>query len=276
MEGEVIAHKIFPSPGRCIYCGSDGGKTRLRDEHIIPYSLGGNATIENASCASCEKQTSFLDGFLAYRVFNHLRIHMNIQTRRPENRPTSLSARIKLEGRDEPEDLIFPVENHPHYLAMLSFGPPGILIGLPPSDDLEARAVGFHFRPQSYGEVLKQEASKKLAIHVNVSLNTASYMRAIARIAHCQTVAEYGLDAFKPFLQAAVLGKDRFAPYFVGGELGDPPPPTKDEGVLHRVDREIRNVDGRNLIVITLRLFAGTGTPEHGTPRYVIVSGEKL
>jgi len=49
----------FPGYGRCIYCGSVGP---LKDEHIIPFSLGGRAVIEAASCGDCEKVTSYLDG----------------------------------------------------------------------------------------------------------------------------------------------------------------------------------------------------------------------
>ena len=54
MEGVDIQGKIYPGFGRCIYCGSDGGTDGLRDEHIMPYCLGGNAVIEKASCKACE------------------------------------------------------------------------------------------------------------------------------------------------------------------------------------------------------------------------------
>ncbi len=33
--------------GRCIYCG---GRKGLLDEHIIPYGLGGNLVLPEASC----------------------------------------------------------------------------------------------------------------------------------------------------------------------------------------------------------------------------------
>lgn len=41
-EIEDIQGKKYPSFGRGIYCGSDGGADGLRDEHIIPKSLGSN------------------------------------------------------------------------------------------------------------------------------------------------------------------------------------------------------------------------------------------
>ena len=45
----------FPGYGRCIYCGSTGP---LKDEHIIPFSLGGKAVIEAASSGECKKVTN--------------------------------------------------------------------------------------------------------------------------------------------------------------------------------------------------------------------------
>jgi 5-methylcytosine-specific restriction endonuclease McrA len=62
----------FPGYGRCIYCGSTGP---LKDEHIIPLSLGGKAVIEAASCGDCEKVTSYLDGYLARQIFHEPRSH---------------------------------------------------------------------------------------------------------------------------------------------------------------------------------------------------------
>jgi hypothetical protein len=50
MEAVDVQGKIYASFGRCIYCGSDGGTDGLRDEHIMPYCLGGNAIIRDASC----------------------------------------------------------------------------------------------------------------------------------------------------------------------------------------------------------------------------------
>ena len=57
----VQGRKIrVPGGGRCVYCGSDGGADGLRDEHAIPYSLGGTAELLKASCSDCEKVTSYL------------------------------------------------------------------------------------------------------------------------------------------------------------------------------------------------------------------------
>lgn len=113
MQVEDIQGNIYPGFGRCIYCNSDGGNDGLRDEHIIPFSLGGNTIIEEGSCRNCEAITSRLDGYLARRTFYELRIH---QTRRPKERPTHLSATLQVAG--ELETRMFPAKEHPslsHY-----------------------------------------------------------------------------------------------------------------------------------------------------------------
>jgi 5-methylcytosine-specific restriction endonuclease McrA len=56
------SNQKYPPIGQCIYCGSDGGVDGLRDEHIVPYSLGGHAELKEASCRSCEKITSYMTG----------------------------------------------------------------------------------------------------------------------------------------------------------------------------------------------------------------------
>jgi hypothetical protein len=79
MEVEDVAGNKVPvkSGGVCIYCGWDEDGD-LRDEHTMPYSLGGNTELVGASCSDCEGVTSYLDGYLANAIFGHLRVHINL------------------------------------------------------------------------------------------------------------------------------------------------------------------------------------------------------
>jgi hypothetical protein len=101
MELEDIQGKKYPGYGRCIYCGCRGEKYGLRGEHIIPFSLGGNAEIENASCKRCEGITSYLDGYLGRHIYNEYRSHAGVQSREPKKRPKSFPARIVVDENEE-------------------------------------------------------------------------------------------------------------------------------------------------------------------------------
>jgi hypothetical protein len=74
MTPQNIQGREFEGVGFCIFCGSDGHGRGLRDEHIIPYCLGGKAIMQKASCAECEAITSYIDGYLGRRVFYDYRL----------------------------------------------------------------------------------------------------------------------------------------------------------------------------------------------------------
>src|SRR5258707_1377125 len=111
--------------GVCIYCGWDGGEDGLRNEHIVPYSLGGNVELIDASCTRCEGVTSYIDGYLANAVFKHLRVHVGLPSR--SGHPNSLSATIEQTGAARVIDLA--TKDHPYFLNMPFWRPPGITIG---------------------------------------------------------------------------------------------------------------------------------------------------
>jgi hypothetical protein len=67
-------------PGRCIYCGSDGGNRG--DEHIVAYCLAIDAYLPKASCQDCAAKTSYLEGYAGRQIFGPLRVHFQIQSRR--------------------------------------------------------------------------------------------------------------------------------------------------------------------------------------------------
>ena len=60
----------------------------------MPYSLGGNTELLDASCSDCEGITSYLDGYMANAIFGHLRVHIDLQSR--SGHPTTLPATIEL------------------------------------------------------------------------------------------------------------------------------------------------------------------------------------
>ncbi|SRR5271163_282192 len=69
MVGEYFEHKKFPATGECIYCGALGSEVELTDEHIVPYSLGGNVELLQASCKKCARVTGGLEGYVGLRRY---------------------------------------------------------------------------------------------------------------------------------------------------------------------------------------------------------------
>ena len=101
MVQEYLERQKFPSPGECIYCGARGDGVELTDEHIIPFSLGGNVEILQASCKACAAVTSGLELHLGRTVLWDHRVHAKIPTRRPKERPDTLPARVSVAFGEE-------------------------------------------------------------------------------------------------------------------------------------------------------------------------------
>jgi hypothetical protein len=115
----------YPPVGRCIYCSNDGS-SGLSDEHIVPYALNGTQVLPQASCPTCGRVTSYLDGFLARSVFWQVRSSAGMQTRTrlPDEFPVIL---VYPDGREE--EVKVPAEIHPATLVLPRFELPDLLSG---------------------------------------------------------------------------------------------------------------------------------------------------
>jgi hypothetical protein len=260
----------FSGYGRCIYCGAT---SLLKDEHIIPHSLGGTAVILQASCADCEKITSYLDGYLARDIFNEYRSHVGIQSRRRKQRPATLLASfLKIDGSEEVRS--YPAKEQPYMLRMPIWHLPGIALGKPPSPEFEiTQSHIYNFVTSEVDEWMKAEGIK---IGIWPYINYPTFARAIARIAFCQAVTQFGLDGFNHLdLPALILGSYPNAPHYVGVGREDPPPPDA-RAILHKVEIQGFAKDGTNYWMASVRLFAHSGYKDHGMPIYRVIVGAPL
>jgi hypothetical protein len=122
-----------PSAGCCIYCRRDD--VELRDEHVMPLSLGGSMVIRMASCLDCAGETHAIEGHCAGQMFKALRAHQGFPTRRPKKRPTHLEILEGTTPHGAPMRLI-PVSDAPGAFDLPEFEPPGILLGREPLSTL--------------------------------------------------------------------------------------------------------------------------------------------
>ncbi len=270
--GDIQGQKVpVEGGGRCIHCGSDGGTDGLRDEHIIPYSLGGNTELLAASCSACEKITSYLDGYLANATYKHVRVHSAIQSR--SGHPDVLPAVVDIIGNERAFDL--EPEQHPYFLHMPIWHPPGIMCGLPPSPDFGPGRVHLYwYVPPNFRETIGLGPGDFARImNRTPPPNFSTFARAIAKVAYCHAIYMLGLGGFRPLaLPGIILGRYPNIPHFVGGDLGDPPPPEPRQ-ILHIIQRANVTYRRWKLITVRVRLFAQSGTAANGMPFYEVVVG---
>jgi len=256
MMTEDIQGRKYTGFGRCIYCGSDGGETGLRDEHIVPFSLGGNAVIERASCAGCEKKTSRIEGYLSRIIFLQFRTHTGVQTRRPKERPKSFDAVLRI-GERVIQARSIPVADHPMFLMMPILPIAALLRNDPPTAEFEGATVNLYYGGHdNMHERLGLDKSERLQMKIDTTMNLALIGQALAKISFCTAVATFGLDGFNHLdLPRLILGDYPFVPYYVGGDAtqGTSLP---DPDSLHHSDIEIVDVGGSRVLVVRLRLFA--------------------
>jgi hypothetical protein len=259
--------------GVCIYCGWDGGEAGLRSEHTIPYSLGGNTELLNASCSRCEGITSYLDGYLANAVFGHFRAHMGFQSR--SGHPTVFPAAVNVGG--DVLELSLKREDHPYFLNMPALAPPGIMESKQITDDYgPTNTYSYYNIPPSLRESLGlEDGDLANVINTRPKTNLYAFARALAKIAYCNLVLEYGLDGFRPLaIPDLILGKFPHAAFFVGAIPGLPPPPDLNEGT-HTVALGTAKFGRYKLLTAAIRLFASDGDLEHGMPRYYVICGSE-
>lgn len=275
LEGwDNIQGRRYPPVGKCIYCGSDGGPKGLSDEHMIPFSLGGDAVLPEASCAVCATETSKIELYLARHIFHGLRSHVGAPSRK-KSLPSTLSADISV--GDQEDSYEFLAADQPFALMLLTWDYPGIMRQVQPSEDFPVCNVrAYNFVPGNLREILglADEAPDPI-IHIGSgTLNSIVFARAIAKIAYCNVVAKYGLNGFRHLvLPDLILGRYPCVPYFVGTDPGDPPPPDA-RNVRHAVQIATANGrEGLRFLVAAVRLFAHSGTREHGMPIYHVVAG---
>ena len=184
---EMLPAKTYPPVGYCIYCGTS--EQELSKEHILPRSLGGNLILPQASCERCACIIGKFEQTCARFMFGPYRIRMQMPTRNPKERPTTLPLKIlKRDGSKTTVDL--PASVHPSALVMCKFAPPTILTGL----ESEKR---HHLEIHAYANsnILRLYSRLRAkALHLG-SFDALAFSRMIAKVAHGAAIAEANMTA---------------------------------------------------------------------------------
>jgi hypothetical protein len=254
--------KVFAPVERCIYCGARDCK--LGEEHIIPQALGGNMILPAACCRNCESVIGAqLEGHLLHKtkgMFAPLRLRFGFKSKRPKDRPKSLPFAItRTNGVTATVEV--PANEIPRYwISFVTADSPGVIVGRGRTEAALARIYTM-YDPGDFaaiGQVGDQ-------VHLSGSGNGRDLARLLAKIAHAASVAEYGLDAFDPWLCDFILGKDDCTlHYYVAGHENK----TVDNNGVHSISLGTWANDGVR-IGARIRLFCN-----HGTPDYEVAVGK--
>ncbi len=273
MKTENVAGKKRPVKGGgvCIYCGWDGGTDGLHDEHVVPYSLGGNTELLKASCTDCEAITSYLDGYMANAIFGHLRVHLNLQSR--SGHADTLPAIIELADGQRAVDLA--AVDHPYFLNMPIWRPPGVMRGAQISAGFgePGRFTYWYVPPNFRGTIGLKDGDIAKIIDSSPAHNLNTFARGLAKIAYCNAVLQEGLDGFRPLVTPdIILGRYPNVAYFVGNDPTTPSPPYP-RGSQHAVHAGSMNYRNLKLLTAAIRLFADSGASDKGMPFYTVIYG---
>lgn len=246
--------------GRCIYCGADGANTELKREHIIPYSLGGQHTLLEASCGACEVITTAVEEYCCRRMFGDARVHMNMSSRRKKNsKRTHLPIEVDTEAGMQMRQV--PVDDHPGMLCTFTYDLPGILLGIPPSDQIAGRPTVKPLTANFRERVIKQGGK---GVRIPMNHDAEKFAQMLAKIGYCYAVSVLGLDGFSPLVIDLITGKPPlYASHYVGSEMGEVRPNNQPHtlGLLEHA------YGGQRFVTARVWLFSNQGMPPH----YVVV-----
>ncbi len=241
----------FGPIGECIYCGDRSSK--LSNEHIIPYGLGGKDVLLKASCKKCQAITSKCELTVLRKELFQIRTKLGLPSRK-STFPKELPLVVKL-GKNA-KTFHLPTARHPTFAIFLEYPPPGALGGDVPEKGMNI--IGsqlWHIGGPPIKETLHSLGSKEFEVSYTSYGN--EFEKMLAKIAYGYAIAIHGLDAVRSSpLKQIILGTSERIGYWIG--MGDPTPQVGK--TFNRVRLEKTN----GWLLAKIILFSGM-------PEYVVV-----
>lgn len=252
----------YPPVGRCIYCGATAfapdSDRRLAPEHIIPYALGGDVELPEASCRACERVTGNIESIALNSHLLSVRrtLGLHSRTKKSKRKPQKLtimrggrSTKIEVTDEQSPAVLFLPVLNEAPILRELPYrGHPNDLL-------LDYYQYYFDANARTIMHDLDVEAL------LSPPLDMLIWLRLVAKVAHAWTVAELGIDGFVPLLADILRNPDRNAHAIQNYVGGSPFMPRDRRG--HAVNISRHTVNGTTFVIADVTLFAALDAPTY-------------
>jgi hypothetical protein len=271
LQTDMDQVKQYDPIGSCVYCGKLPPEVKLSREHILAYSLGGDAILPDACCPKCQSIIHEFETYCAEHIFMDIRVHHGVHSRSGPRSALPVYSKPS-PNLDKKDRVLFPVKDHPGWLIMPSFDIPGIVDDRGDRDKFPSVTIDA-WSITDLDEQAKIWAKSDIKRPWTMrKIDTKSFGRMIAKVAHCTAIAFIGLAKFKPLLSETILeGKN--IPHYVGCATDRTPEPVPMK-TWARV--EIRKIRKRRYVVVFIRLFAYVKAEqsEKGTPVYCVVMGE--
>lgn len=250
MSKSTVQEPTFPqSINECIYCGNTN---ELSDEHIIPYSLGGEWELKNASCVECCKATTLIERHIAREHLLAFRTAAQLPTYRPKKRPKTLNQKVSGVGGTTIISLM-PAQ-HPASLVLPIFEPPGHLSGRAAGPFPLLRSVRVISRGAKVRSLSKSTSADGFTVPVP---DRGLFPRFLAKVAVGFAVGCVGVNGLDEiFVLDTILGKRADAGRWVGGTHHQP---IKAGSGVHELTSTVEN----GILSVTVRLFSFLNTPEY-------------
>ena len=266
---EKYEGKKIPSPGRCIYCGDD--QSKLTDEHVIPFALGGNSAILlKACCSTCQGIIQKYEQRVLRDRMGIFRARIGAPTRNPKKRPREqklhfVEVNEKMEVLRDLGDRLVPIDDAPLAFAVWDCAPPGIL-GEVSTPDMRAGKPWTYVHKETAMKLAREVAVETSSNHVAVKVaevNRLDVLRFIAKTAHAYAVAELGYGTFRPTLPDLILGRSDNVTEFIGGDPSPDPITTGPDRMLTITAGQVTNGPANGYWAVRMQLYPILGTPAH-------------
>ena len=242
----------YPSKGACIYCGATA--VPLKNEHVVPYALGGTHVLREASCATCEDMTKKFEQKVARDLWGDARTSFNAPSRRKKERKSHLEMSDPVEYSRKH---LIPAAEYPAGFIFYKMGTCGFFRGLPETTDIS----GSWQMVVIDDDARRNAFFKKHGRHAVLTFRHVpdAFGRLLAKIGYCQVLTALDLGDFRPLVLPYITGEKKNVSYVVGSRDGVPEP---DNGyrltTLHSGHAE------KMILMAEVRLYANTHAPTYG------------
>lgn len=251
----TVAETVQADPvGSCIYCGATGEEVDLTKEHVIPLALGGRYILPKSSCKDCATITGRFEARVLRGGLRGIREHLKLESR-TKKRPTELPL-FDVNGEEGRTEKV-AVEDYPALVILPHYRGP--TIGNFPNRLISAVEPWYYVPPLALRTLKEKYGIESWSTN---AMDSASFARMLAKIAHGFAVATHGLDSFVQFLPEIILDDSPTKLHQFVGTMSAGSEVTGNDLSHHvRVVGETTN-EGRYL-TCHIRLFEKFGSPSY-------------